>query len=332
MKFDIPERVEHGGKIRWFHDAAKRDLIDFSASLNPYPPHITWKPDFSRISAYPDDTYYSLKNQIGHLFHRKPEEICVGNGSVELIRSFCQACITPGATAVINPPTFGEYAFSVQLAGGIPDFHNGTATIRFLCNPNNPTGELTSRQQVLTILEASEEREEILFVDEAFIELADPSESVADVASSNLFVIRSLTKSFSIPGLRFGYGFGEPELIETIETRRLPWTVNACAEEFALHAFQHFDELEKSRKLIARERNWLYSQFDQFELEYLPSAANFILIHLHHSAADVSSALLRHDILVRDCSSFGLPESIRIAVRTRDENIRLIEALALCLR
>ena len=90
------------------------------------------------------------------------------------------------------------------------------------------------------------------FVDEAFIELADPRESLVDVREQPLFVLRSLTKSFAVPGIRFGYGFGDPDLIAKIETARPPWSVNAYAESFALEAFLHLDELETARAYIQK--------------------------------------------------------------------------------
>ncbi|WP_243668402.1 aminotransferase class I/II-fold pyridoxal phosphate-dependent enzyme [Methanoculleus chikugoensis] len=177
----------------------------------------------------------TLKEEIGRTFGRDAAEVAVGNGSVELIRAFCSAVLGTGDAAYVESPTFAEYGVSVRLAGARCTADENGAAVRFLCNPNNPpTGKLLTRVEVLRLLEGVAGRGACLFLDEAFIELSDPAQSVVDVSHENLFLLRSLTKSFAVPGIRFGYAFGAPELIERVETVRLPWTVNAFAESFAI--------------------------------------------------------------------------------------------------
>ncbi|MDD1691563.1 MAG: aminotransferase class I/II-fold pyridoxal phosphate-dependent enzyme, partial [Methanoregula sp.] len=141
-----------------------------------------------------------------------------------------------------------------------------------------------------------------------------------------------LTKSFSVPGIRFGYGFGDPDLIEKIEITRPPWSVNAFAEAYALLAFQHWDELAKSRADIAVERAILAREINALGLNCCPSSANYILVECDRRVAPLCSSLMQREILVRDCTSFGLPTCIRVAVRTRDENRIFLEALSACMR
>ncbi|MDD1672574.1 MAG: aminotransferase class I/II-fold pyridoxal phosphate-dependent enzyme, partial [Methanomicrobiales archaeon] len=141
----------------------------------------------------------------------------------------------------------------------------------------------------------------------------------------------SLTKSFAIPGLRFGYGFGNPELIARIEAVRLPWTVNTVAEAYALEAFRQYDRLEESRQRIAQERAWLFQEIRNLGVQVERSEANFLLIHLLVNAHQFADQMVRHGILIRDCTSFGLPRSIRVAVMRREENHQLIEAMRACL-
>jgi threonine-phosphate decarboxylase len=181
------------------------------------------------------------------------------------------------------------------------------------------------------ILREVRSRSGTLFLDEAFIELSDPGQSLAGEEGPGLFVLRSLTKAFAVPGLRFGYGFGDPDLIARMEVMRPPWSVNAFAEEFALLAFRNYHRLEQSRQRIAGEREWLEGRIRGLGLAPLPSSANFLLVDLEEPASALAARLLDKGILVRDCASFGLPGSIRIAVRRREENERLIEALSACL-
>jgi threonine-phosphate decarboxylase len=171
----------------------------------------------------------------------------------------------------------------------------------------------------------------ILFLDEAFIELSDPGQSLAGERDGGLFLLRSLTKAFAVPGLRFGYGFGDPGLVARMEVLRPPWSVNAFAQDFALLAFRNFSLLGESRRRIAGERAWLEGRLRGLGLAPLPSLANFLLVPLEEPASVLAARLLGKGILVRDCASFGLPDSIRVAVRKREENERLVEALSACL-
>ena len=176
-----------------------------------------------------------------------------------------------------------------------------------------------------------ENRSGYLCVDEAFIDLADPSESVSDISHPQLFVLRSLTKSFSMAGVRFGYGIGDPELIAAIEVMRPPWTVNAFAEAMAFEAFAQYDQLDVSRSYIRTERERISNRC--FELGLIPSkaSANYILLDTKGSATELAVKMAEQGILVRDCTSFGLSSSIRVAVRRSDENDLLLSALEQCL-
>lgn len=325
MKFTTaPEKVVHGGRIRTVLGETGRPVIDFSANMNPAPPLVS--PDFSfrHLESYPDDHYIVLKEALSSVFGRPVDEIAVGNGSIELIRLFAMAAISPGDRVRIMRPTFGEYEFSARLAGGTI---GEPAAVTFICNPNNPTGELLTRKALL----ADMDRGGILFLDEAFIELADPRESLVNVREPALFVLRSLTKSFAVPGIRFGYGFGDPDLIGRIEALRPPWSVNAFAEQYALAALACYGQLEESRKFISREREWLVRELAVLPVDIHPSSVNFLLLTLKEEVHPLCASLLAKGILVRDCRSFGLSRSIRVAVRTRDENRQLVEALKQCL-
>lgn len=328
----MPERQTHGGVIRrLLAEGMNKELIDFSASMNPFPPRIQWNPEECDLSAYPDDTYHDLKEAIGRVFSRDISEITVGNGSVELIRIYAQVMVPYGFQAFIERSTFGEYRQSVLLSGGSVT-HNPTekVDVRYVCNPNNPTGKLLKRGDLLDILNTCTEEGSSLFLDEAFIDLSDPDQSLANHHSSDLFVLRSLTKAFSVPGIRFGFGFGDPELIDEIEMTRPPWSVNRYAEVYTMEAIRHLPDLFESRRLIAIERDFLMDCIRSLGYTPLPSSTNYILVMTGGDAADLSSRLLRKGVLVRDCTSFGLPDSIRIAVRTREENRVLIEALSAC--
>jgi threonine-phosphate decarboxylase len=329
---DFPKREVHGGTGKREREKTKKKVLDFSASTNPFAPLFEWHCDPELLAYYPDDRYTLLKSRIASAFHRPPEEICVGNGSIELIRVFCSVALKGNKKRFFTKsPTFGEYGMSARLAGAGRVKSPQNADVSFICNPNNPTGILLKKPEITRHLESMKSHGGLLFCDEAFIELSDPAQSMADVRDPNLFVLHSLTKSFSIPGIRFGYGFGDPDLIDKIEITRPPWSVNAFAEAYALEAFRHMQELSVSRAAIAQEREWLATGIDDMGLHCNPSSANFLLVECGWDVASFCTALEHRDILVRDCTSFGLPTCIRVAVRTREENRVLIEALSACM-
>lgn len=328
MPSEFPKKVIHGGKIREMRRIFGDSLLDVSASMNPFVPEFSCAYNHEDLAVYPDDTYAELKEKISQLFGRDVDEICVGNGSAEIIRVFCK--VSDGKTCRIDMPTFGEYGLSARLAGKTV-VQNAPADIRFFCNPNNPSGILTPRREMQEMVSSAEADGSMLFVDEAFMELAETDESISDIRSANLFVMRSITKCFTVPGIRFGFGFGDPSLIEKIETTRTPWTVNAFAECYAMAAFDHYAELKESAAKITAERNWYIAELAKLGVSCYPSQVNFITIQLGRSASAVASAMLEKGVAVRDCTSFALPECIRVSVETREKNRRVLEALAECL-
>jgi threonine-phosphate decarboxylase len=328
---DFPKRVVHGGTGKRQLEKTQKKVLDFSASINPYPPQFAWHCDPALLASYPDDTYHELKERIGTIFHRKPEEICVGNGSIELIRVFCSVVLCGDKHFFCESPTFGEYALSARLAGASPVDNPSQADVSFICNPNNPTGKLLDKQELMERLSAIKSHNGMLFCDEAFIDLSDPAQSLSDITDSNLFVLHSLTKSFSVPGIRFGFGFGLPDLIEKIEITRPPWSVNAYAEAFAMEALLHMDDLNASRARIQTEREWLTHEIAALGLQCYPSSVNYILVECRRPVSPLCDKLAQRSILIRNCTSFGLPTCIRIAVRTHEENLLLVEALTECM-
>jgi threonine-phosphate decarboxylase len=327
----FPKREVHGGNGKRQRENTKKNVLDFSASINPFPPMFEWHCDPAILAYYPDDRYTELKKQIASTFNRTEKEICVGNGSIELIRVFCSVALKgKDKTFFTESPTFGEYALSARLTGACRVEKPHKADVSFICNPNNPTGRLQKKSDMKKHLECMKSGG-LLFCDEAFIELSDPAQSMADVQDPNLFVLHSLTKSFSVPGIRFGYGFGDPDIIDKIEITRPPWSVNAFAEAYATEAFKHIGELATSRAAITRERDWLADQINALGMRCNASSANYILVEYGRNVTSLCAALARDGVLVRDCTSFELPTCIRVAVRTREENQVLLEALSTCM-
>ena len=343
-------RCIHGGRVPEVMEQSGK-MIDFSTSINPIK-----SPDLretllgacENIDRYPDDRYVKFREAAASFAGVHSENIVPGNGSVEIIRLFAEVIVEHGDKVIIPYPTFCEYEFQCRLFGAKPLFVEYSAIndqisdemleeskILFICNPNNPTGDLLSRSRLEELAARCIKSETSLFVDETFIELSNPKQSVGNIAAKEdfVFVLRSLTKCFAIPGIRIGYGIGSRKLIELLNKSRLSWNLSCFAEAVGIHLFQKSDYVETSRELIKSERKWLINQLSEINgVHPLRSDANFILLDINStglSSSELTERMLYHGFLIRNCSSFrSLGENyVRVAVRTRKENEGLVAAL-----
>lgn len=346
--FAASEPCPHGGKAREFASGGKEPL-DFSANINPLgspPIRDLLISEIDRLGHYPDNRYMEFKQAAASFVGLSQENIVPANGSSEIIRLFAEATLDYGDVALVLFPTFGEYESQSRLFGaevrraGI-DLERGAdlesldidgAKSVYLCNPNNPTGQLFTRGSVERLARTCEDQETFILVDEAFIELSDPKQSVAFMAPEMeyLVVMRSLTKSFGVPGLRLGFAATNRRLSEILNTARTPWSISSIAASAGAHLLGHGDYLEDSRRLIRSEISWLSQEMRLLGLKPLESQVNFILVSLGQNVQsdELAEKTRQKGVLIRDCQSFGLGKSyIRIAVRTREENQKLIWAL-----
>ncbi len=344
----------HGGNI---YAAAKRyglkekKIIDFSSNVNPLGPssvaiHAA-KKALSYIDRYPDPDMRELRTAIARYFGIKPGHVMCGNGSNGIIHLIPR--VFRPKKVLIPFPTFSEYTAAVRDAGGevVPfplleragfridpleiSFALKDVDMAFLCNPNNPTGQIIPKAEMLEIVQYAREHGVGLVVDEAFMDFMESESIIKEaVESSHLICLRAFTKLFGMPGLRIGYAVSDERTIAALREGQEPWTVSIPAEQAAIAVLGHWSYISKTRRLIEKERSRLLSALRILPgVETFPCSANFIFIKL--TSMDVPmfvDKLGERGMLVRDCSSFaGLDKSyIRIAVRTGRENKRLIKA------
>jgi threonine-phosphate decarboxylase len=354
----------HGGNIKHIIDRSSSDIkvqgrngdiLDFSASINPlgYPENVrkVIRENLDDILHYPDIDCSHLRQRIAQEIGRSDDEIIVGNGSTELFYLIPRA-LRPGGGVVFHP-TFSEFAEALKCSH-TEVIHNvlkeesqfrftyykdyfldKKVRIAFLCNPNNPTGQLVERH---IILDMARQHPDITFViDEAFIDFVEePGKySVIDDAGiiGNLIVVRSLTKFYGFPGLRVGYMVVHKDLVKKIMEYKEPWSVNALAQCAAVVALEDKGFISQSREFMVKERAYLFNELSHIHglLPYLPTA-NYLFIKI--TITGMTSSLLYEQLLasgiaIRDCSNFiGLNDKyFRVAVRTREENIKLITLL-----
>ncbi|HTG00405.1 MAG TPA: threonine-phosphate decarboxylase CobD [Nitrospirota bacterium] len=340
------------------YTAAKRyglrigSFIDFSSNVNPLGPPSSAlraaKRSLPLTGRYPDPEMTDLRRAIARYYGIKPGHVICGCGSNDLIH-LIPRIFRPKKT-VVPVPTFTEYAVAAAGAGSevvstLLQEHDGFrvdpvemsfafhgADMAFLCNPNNPTGQLIPRQEMLEIMKFACQQRLTLVVDEAFMDFSDAESIVKEVVQvSRIICIRAFTKFFGMPGLRVGYAVSDEETVSFLRERQEPWPVNIPAEYAAIAAMDDWGYIRKTRRMVEKERERLLSALRLLPgVETLPSAANFILVKIEgRDTHELRDKLGYRGMLVRDCSSFeGLDSRyIRIAVRTKRENVRLIKTL-----
>ena len=315
-------RAQHGG----FHDPGRR-VLDFSVNTNPFgpPPEVLKAFQTADVTRYPDPEALDLRKAIAKRHGVGTESILPGNGSVDLIWLTAAAYLEPGRSAYSCRPTFGEYEAAARAADATIAEALAGATVAFLCNPNNPTGTLRPAGDIRR--EASAHPDTLLVVDEAYLPFTCAASCLDGGLMENLVVLHSLTKDCAIPGLRLGYAVGPPEVIQALRSVQPPWSVNAPAQAAGIAALASAHRVPD----LTPAKEYLTSSLTALGLEVLPSETNFFLVHVRNGAG-FRAALLEHDICVRDCASFGLPEHIRIGVRTHPDCEQLVTAVGKVLK
>jgi len=366
-KFCVPcSDTEHGGNIYKLAEeleVPEDEIIDFSASINPLGISRKVKnvirKELNCLVHYPDPEAALLREEIGQYHGIDPATIICGNGSTELIHLIARA-LKP-EKVLIPMPTFSEYERAckiarnklqvasyklrkennfainpdefislIKISTGSKSNSSLSVNMAFLCNPNNPTGDLLKQEDVLRIANVAKEMKYYLVIDEAFIDFC-PEESVIEAVQYNpyLIVLRSMTKFYALSGLRIGYGVFPLSLIERINRFKEPWTLNTLAQKAAIAILKDKDYPQQTFKLIKREKDFLERGFKKIGIEFYPSKANFYLLKIP-SLNNTLTELRKKGILVRDCSNFkGLGNSyIRVAVKSRGHNKILLKELS----
>lgn len=349
-------RPQHGGNLAWAASVAgcsPSSILDFSASINPWGP-----PDsalnaiqthLNQLRAYPNPDYQELREAIAQVHECVGADwILPGNGAAELLtwagRELSQLDVT-----VLPTPAFGDYKRTLatfdanivecpfSLSASELDCSCLDSSTRFqsrgllLNNPHNPTGKLFSTEMILPYLEQFS----LVVVDEAFMDFLPPSQQQSLISQvekfENLVILRSLTKFYSLPGLRLGYAIAHPKRLQRWQQWRDPWPVNSLAVAAGIAVLQDQKFQQYTWNWLEKARSQLFESLRSISgLNPYPSAANFLFIESEVSVIELQSSLLKnYQILIRDCLSF--PELgdrfFRVAVRTEAENQQLIFAL-----
>jgi threonine-phosphate decarboxylase len=353
---------DHGGNIftvaRTLGVAAEQ-ILDFSASINPLGMSSLVRKSLicslDKLVHYPDSSHKELKQALARHHALSPSNFTIANGSTELIYNL--PAMLHGKKALIISPSFSEYVralgqhhweaehfilspennFAIDtdkleraLGGGIDAL--------FVCNPGNPNGTLYPQRVIEKIYSLCLDAGAFLVLDEAFMDFCEEASAKRMIVhSDNAIVLRSMTKFFGIPGLRLGYAICNSTLAERLDSMGGPWSVNTMALAAGVAALQDVQHNQESLEFIRQERRVLFESLGCFpQLRLYPSNANYLLIEIKEgiTSRELKERLLPQRILIRDCASFmGLSgKFFRIAIRTSDENKRLLESIGKLLK
>jgi len=334
------------------------EVLDFSVNANPYgpSPHVREAVTNAVIDRYPDRECLELRRAILDFelaaTNLPLHTIVCGNGTTELIWAIARTYLKPGLKTVMLGPTFGEYRVACVATGATAIEFQAQANVCFqpdmsavsdwistqhpslvwLCNPNNPTGTWLDLHQVSLIEKACQRIGAMLVVDEAYWRFIFPPETHSAVelletaSRSHIILLRSLTKDFALAGLRLGYAVTTPHVAELLSAQLPSWNVSEIAQAAGIAALTDRLHLKTTLDKLTIERQVFFHALRDSGLNVLSSRTHFCLIEVG-DAQHVRKQLLTRKILVRDCTSFGLPQFIRVATRPTNEWQQLLLAL-----
>ena len=361
-----PEWPSHGGQtealLKRFGLPGDHVVDDVSANLNPLgPPEWVsgWLADrLGGLGRYPEPSYATARHAIAAHHGLHPDQVLLTNGGAEAI--FLAAAHHAGKRAAVLAPSFGEYARAcaahrlqvTKIPLSAPSFaldqarlieHAADADVVFLCRPNNPTGTLIESRVIDALLAATLAHGKLVVVDEAFIDMTLGAEALTALLARypNLMLLRSMTKFYTLPGLRLGYVLASSAVIEALATHQPPWSVNHLAAELVKPLLDDHAFADRTHAWLATEQPRMYQALSALGLDVVQSTTCFFLVRPGEAqrrrgldTARLFERLLRGGILARHTHSFsGLEgEWLRLALRDEAGNTRLLEGLHDCLR
>ena len=325
------------------------EIVKMASNENPWGPSPAGLKALQQAARqlhfYPDGNAFYLKQTLAARLKVDPANLIFGNGSNELIEFIGHALLAPGDEVVVSQYCFAVYPIVTHLFGGrlvtVPAKKYGhdlaamhaaitpRTKIVFVANPNNPTGTQAARAHVLRLVRAMP-AQVLLVMDEAYIDFpAQPVDLVPWIRKGqtpNLILLRTFSKIYGLAGLRLGYGIGHPEFIAALEKIRQPFNTNSLAQAAARAALDDTVHYQRSKTNNAAGLKFFGAGFQRLKLEYVPSAANFIMVRVGDGQR-VFNELQKRGIIVRPMSVYQLPEWVRITVGTPAENARCLAAM-----
>jgi len=343
-----------------------KNIVKLASNENPLGPSkkavSALKKNAGRIYFYPESSCPELRKKLAEKLRVEPENLIFGNGSDEIIELIGKVFLNPEDEIIVSEHAFIRYKMAGDLMGSKVVTVPMTPPLRaragfthdleamakavtpktkaiFIANPNNPTGTYNTKKEFEDFFSqlSTMNYQLLTVVDEAYYEYAKIEKDYPDTLSylhrgENIIILRTFSKIYGLAGLRIGYGIAKKEIIDFLERIRPPFNVNSLAQEAALASLEDGAQVKKSVQLVKEGKKYLYQELKKLGLNYISSAANFILIEMkkrgnYLTGKEVFRKLLQQGVIVRPMEEYGFPEYIRVTVGLPQENKKFIQAL-----
>ncbi|MFL2529467.1 MAG: histidinol-phosphate transaminase [Candidatus Azotimanducaceae bacterium] len=328
-------------------------IIKLNTNENPYPPSPIISNALKEFSLhtlrkYPSPTADAFRGKVAELHNIRPQNIIATRGGDELLRLMITTFVNPGEVIGTTLPTYSLYPVLAAIQDcplkAIPlsndwelpsnfatQLNNAGTKLTFLVNPHAPSGVLFNRDKIAQL---AQDLDGILLLDEAYVDFVDPRlqyDSVPLINElDNVVILRTLSKGYSLAGLRLGYGIGAPELIDPMLNKtKDSYNIDALSQYIGCKAIEDNVYFDGNCQLVRRERSKLVLEFKKLGFQVVPSETNFILVTVpsNHKAEAVYLDLKQRNILVRFFDQQGLSDKLRVTVGTPEENQELVNVL-----
>jgi histidinol-phosphate aminotransferase len=304
------------------------------------------KEEIKNLFWYPEHSCFYAKNAIAEYIGVTPDHVSMGNGAVEIIADLGHILLGPGDESIMSTPSFMWYRIAAEITNSTliqvqhPDFIHDLPRMAdaitektkliWICNPNNPTGQMITKKEIDEFLKIVDDRCLVVF-DEAYnqyVERRDYPDTIRYVKEGrNVMVLRTFAKILGLAGLRAGFGISSPLLVNALEKVRPTFSVNSLAQVAIVAGLKDKSFIRKTQKRTWAEKKYYYSECERLGMKYCPTEANFILIDTGYDSKRVFNSLKVKGILVRPGWIFGAPTWIRVTMSSHEENVKFFAAM-----
>jgi histidinol-phosphate aminotransferase len=333
------------------HNLEPEDIIKLGSNENPLGPSpravkaVCEKSE--TMHRYPESDLSALTQELSAYNNIAPEKIIIaGDGADEILDIMAKTFIEPGDEFIVHIPTYMYYEYTLGIHGAKPIFASWNieknkldvdsvlnalsekTKIIFLCTPNNPTGGIIDREDIITVLNATKA---LVVVDEAYYEFSGANNQDLIDQYDNLFIVRTFSKVMGLAGMRIGYGLSNPQIIEYMHRVKPVFSLTSLSQIAALETLKDREYIEKSIEMSIKSREYLYTELKKLnKIKVFRSYANYLLVDIRETgktSGEMTDLLMETGVIVRNCSSFrGLDDYyIRISVGTMEEDAKFIK-------
>ena len=331
--------------------ALKEEICKLASNENPLGPSPlaieAVRKSLKEANLYPDNSCYFLKEKLAEHLKVLPENVRISNGSSDLILLLGIAFLNPEDTFIMSQSSFVMAKIVTQMMGcrlvevPLKEYHHDLdaflesvtpdTKIVYLDNPMNPIGTMVKHEEISKFIQRLPE-DIVVVLDEAYHDYVNHGEYPNSLRfieeGKNVIALRTFSKMYGLAGFRVGYGVAKEKFIHALDMVSPPFTVNRFGQIGAAAALDDLDHVQKTKEINEKGKHYLYRQFDELDVFYIPSETNFVTINVKTDTQPIADELQRRGIIVRPLSMYGLPTFLRVTIGAPEQNKRFMDAFA----